>query len=568
MKKLHWNWIVIVTLFMVCTLSVFAGGARQAGSTGTGTGGSLTELDNFSQRLQLTWLGSNPPLEDNSWGQQTFERLFNVDLRIIRATTEEQRTTMFAAGDIPDYITVIGGIPMVGTYHRQGIISPIPLEEIRRFMPGHYARGTELDPNKFIYSMIEGTNWGLPFINVVGGVPRGPAIRADWLQNLGFTRVPTTITELEEVFIAFRERDPNRSGRRDTYALSTPSDPAQFRLFFASIFGAYGVNPFFWRERADGTLEFGFATNDTRDALLLLARWYRMEIIDPEFVTDLRRGSGRDIPSKFSEGRIGFIDGLNFDDYQWDNDGHLNAKWTTANPSIAQWMADNRDGPNQFSLVNTTDFTNQLPNPYYIIIPRITGPNGQAGYYAQTSLGGYAVFGSQLTNDPVKRRRILSIIERQGNEEDIFINHYGPEDVYWIWNEDRTARLFNPNVVDHPLYHPQGQLLGSGFGLWPVLNGNKDFLHIMGGPRSIQRYVYDYDLFQGLPRNQDSVMVALPTSTENPELVSTMLMEYMVRAIRGDIDINSTWDSFVANWRRIGGDTLTREANDWWTSMK
>jgi putative aldouronate transport system substrate-binding protein len=314
-------------------------------------------------------------------------------------------------------------------------------------------------------------------------------------------------------------------------------------------------------------LEFGFVTDDCKEALQLLSKWYKMELIDPEFVTDLRRSSGRDIPSKFSEGRLGFIDGLAFDDYEWDNDGHLNAKWTIANPSIARWVEEHKDKPDQFSLVNTTDFTDKLPKPYYIIIPKLIGPQGKSGYYAQSSLGGYAAFGSPLANDPVKRRRIMAIIEREENEEDIYINHYGPESVYWIWNEGKTERLFNPRVVEHPLYHPQGQLLGSGFGLWPILNGNKNFLNIMGGPRANQRYLHDYPLFDSFTKLQDKVMVALPTATENPELVNTIIKEYLVKAVRGDVDINSTWDVTIDAWKRAGGDALTKEANDWWASI-
>jgi putative aldouronate transport system substrate-binding protein len=561
--------IVLLTVLVCCLLVVLSGcGGKEKKVEAVNASAALPDVEDFSERIQLTWLGSNPALEDNSWGELLFEELFNVDVKIIRATNDEQRTTLFASGEIPDYINIISGIAQLGAYQNQGILSPIPLEEIKKYMPTHYARGTELDPNMFNYSVIGDENWGLPFISVVGAIPRAPAIRADWLEKVGITKVPATIAELEQAFVAFREQDPDGNGRKDTYALSTCSDAAQYRLFFTSIFGAYGVNPFLWREKSDGTLEFGFATDDCKEALQLLAKWYKMELIDPEFVTDLRRSSSRDIPSKFSEGRLGFVDGLNFDDYEWDNDGHLNAKWTTANPSITRWVEEHRDKPDQFSLVNTSDFTNDLPKPYYIIIPKITGPRGKSGYYTQSSLGGYAGFGSSLTNDPAKRRRILAIIEREENEEDIYINHYGPEDVYWVWNEDKTERLYNPQVAQHPLYHPQGQLLGSGFGLWPILNGNKNFLNIMGGPRANQRYLYDYPLFDAFPKLQDKVMVALPAATENPELVSTTIKEYLVKAVRGDVDINATWDSTIAAWKRMGGDDLTKEANDWWASIR
>jgi hypothetical protein len=54
------------------------------------------------------------------------------------------------------------------------------------------------------------------------------------------------------------------------YALAAASDTTSKRLFFASVFGAYGLNPFMWREKSDGTLEYGFAADDYKEALPLL----------------------------------------------------------------------------------------------------------------------------------------------------------------------------------------------------------------------------------------------------------------------------------------------------------
>jgi putative aldouronate transport system substrate-binding protein len=526
-------------------------------------------VDDPSAKLQLDWLGSNPALEDNSWGELQFEELFNVDVKIIRAPTEEQRTTLFASGDIPDYISV-DTIAQVATLQRQGILSPISIEEIKKYMPTHYQRGTELDPTMFNYSIIDGQNWAIPFIDVTGSLPRGTAIiRADWLEAVGITKVPTSITELETAFIAFREKDPDRNGRKDTYALTAPSEPANNIYFFSPIFGAYGVNPFMWREKSDGTLEYGFTTDDCKEALLLLNKWYKMELIDPEFITDLRRTSGRDTVSKFANGNIGILYGLSANDYQWDNDGHASAKWMTAHPEILNSLTKDGDISAMFELVNTTDFTDKLPKPYYIVIPKIDGPQGKRfGYVALTDIRGYAVFGSPLVNDPAKRHRIMTILEREENEEDIYINHHGPDGSIWKWNDDHTERIYNPNFADNPLYHPQGQLLGVSYGLWPMYMGNRDFLMIFTGGRQKQRYEFDYPIFEALPKMQDKVLVALPSATENPELVGGMIKDYLVKAIRGDVDINATWDATVAAWKRAGGDTLTKEANDWYASIK
>ena len=41
-------------------------------------------------------------------------------------------------------------------------------------------------------------------------------------------------------------------------------------------------------------------------------------------------------------------------------------------------------------------------------------------------------------------------------------------------------------------------------------------------------------------------------------------LEYIVKAIRGDVDIDATWESTLQNWYDNGGTQLTQEANDWY----
>ncbi|MBO9597436.1 MAG: hypothetical protein J7559_06410, partial [Cohnella sp.] len=75
----------------------------------------------------------------------------------------------------------------------------------------------------------------------------------------------------------------------DTYALTMASDS----IWFGTIFGAYGINPFFWHDNG-GKLAYGFTMNETKEALKLLAKWKKLDLIDPEFITDKRRTSGKD----------------------------------------------------------------------------------------------------------------------------------------------------------------------------------------------------------------------------------------------------------------------------------
>jgi putative aldouronate transport system substrate-binding protein len=36
--------------------------------------------------------------------------------------------------------------------------------------------------------------------------------------------------------------------------------------------------------------------------------------------------------------------------------------------------------------------------------------------------------------------------------------------------------------------------------------------------------------------------------------------------IKGELDIEKDWDAYVADWMKLGGEQLTKEANDWYKS--
>ena len=214
----------------------------------------------------------------------------------------------------------------------------------------------------------------------------GAAIRSDWLENLGLA-VPTTLEELEAVFYAFAQDDPDGNGQDDTYALSAGGNSgAMGRYMFQSIFGIFGVNPLFWTENEEGELEYGFTTDEVKEALKLLSKWYADGLIDPEFITTDARSSGTDVASKFASGQIGYIDCLSYDDYQWDNDGHMSAKWVANDATWQRYFADSADNPAEmYKCGVTSDFdqTATTVSKYYINLAPVANSDGTPGGYVK-----------------------------------------------------------------------------------------------------------------------------------------------------------------------------------------
>ena len=460
-------------------------------------------------------------------------------------------------------------IEEVGTYQNLGILASLTEDEIKENMPSYYEMCKEQDENFFTYSMIDGKNYGITKIKAASGIAQAAVIRADWLKACGFDKVPSTLEELEEVFTAFTYNDPDGNGINDTYALTSGSDKENGKRYFSSIFGAYGINPFCWTVQ-DNEAVFGFVTEECKDALKLLNSWYEKGLIDPEFVTDESRTSGTDIAYKFANGITGFVDGFAYDDYQWDNDAHVNAKWVASNESWQNFFASNEGNEEAlYGKKNVTDFSSDMIDPYYILIDQIVGPAGEnSGYYAGSNISGYVCFGLQLEEDREKMYKIMNILEQQSTNSDIVVNHYGPEGYIWEWNEDKTQRQWIDNYSEKENYNAQGQAIGNGQCLWAMYNANADFLSIIGGARMDQRYEIDLPTFSKLNTVTDAVKVSLKAATENPDLIYAYPLEYIVKAIRGDVDIDSTWDATIEKWYKNGGTQLTKEANEWYSGTQ
>ena len=216
------------------------------------------------EKMTISWLADLPPLEDGSWGEKTFEETFGVDVVIKRAETADERAVLFASGDIPDFI-VAGSLSNVANLVEQGIVKPYTVDFVKENMPEYYEMCTAADPSFFTYGSVDGELYGFPRYNATGAAPIAAAIRADWLQKLNLS-VPKTVGELSEAFYQFTHGDPDGNGKDDTYAITAggAATTSLQRLYFPSIFGIYGVSPFYWSENAEGQLEFGFVSEGSK----------------------------------------------------------------------------------------------------------------------------------------------------------------------------------------------------------------------------------------------------------------------------------------------------------------
>ena len=145
--------------------------------------------------------------------------------------------------------------------------------------------------------------------------------------------------------------------------------------------------------------------------------------------------------------------------------------------------------------------------------------------------------------------------------------HFGSEGNQWIYDADGTTRIYNPDYVNMPDYHPQGQKNGIGWCLFPMLFSNPDLLTAVGGDRYEQRYDRTLPEFIDYPQFGNKLTSSLPSDAEYPELTKNFVTTTLVKLVRGDISMDE-WDNIVAQWYADGGEQLTKEANEWYATIK
>ena len=133
-------------------------------------------------------------------------------------------------------------------------------------------------------------------------VPEFSMINKTWLDELGLA-VPTNLTELHDVLVAFRDAELGGAGQ--TIPMSTGYDQWCWgqEIFYAG-FGFTNFTSdicFDLLAKPDGTVEFVSATDKYRDAVTYFHDWYAEGLMDLEMFSQ----STSQLISKVSQGRVG-----------------------------------------------------------------------------------------------------------------------------------------------------------------------------------------------------------------------------------------------------------------------
>ncbi|MFC5467864.1 extracellular solute-binding protein [Cohnella suwonensis] len=384
-----------------------------------------------------------------------------------------------------------------------------------------------------------GKLYGLPNIAIDADAPSLLWVRQDWLEKLGLDP-PRTFDDIAKVALAFANRDPDGNGKRDTIGL--PGDKKVVHgqekaglNDFDTLFSAYHAYPRNWIKGASGQVEYGSIAPENREALAMLADWYKRGVIDNEFV--LYREASEPIANHTA--------GLFFGPW-WAPFWPLAE--AIANDTKAEWRAYasplDADGKFVTHMSPTTDrflvVRKGYEHPEAVVrmlnaftrLERRQDPNVAEvkkldAFASETGIQPRSYYPFDLLLDYAD-----AITQRYVNVQKALRGEIDPSSL-----DPDTKKIYEQSVAEKE--NPKKNMDG-----WKAANAYE----YGGGALYTTDMVQVRGIFYGTTKTMETKWAALQ-KLEN---------ETFLKIIVGDEPIEA-FDDFVANWKREGGDRITEE---------
>jgi len=389
------------------------------------------------------------------------------------------------------------------------------------------------DPIGYKSMHIDGRLMGLAYTDSSPGTCSLLWIRKDWLDKLGIPE-PENMNDVLEIAEAFVRVDPDGNGEDDTYAFAFTGSARSFYPFM-NAFHAY---PSIWVLQDNGKLAHGSIQPEMKAALAKLQDMYKSGLIDPEFAV---KDPGEDIVN----GKIGMT-------YHAWWGIFANLPYTRVNNPEADWKAYPPMSIDEG--IGKTQYSNAVGS-YHVV-----NKNYQ---YPEAAVKMYNYWFDIIRNQTKENlERYLADPENPDIVYYHYINLIGWEpfstvsDQLWAALEsgDPTGLPYNA-VATYDLimkYHEDNSYIEG----WATHRGNG-----LGGSESILRMVGNdrgvFNQFYGIPT---------PTMAEKMPALDAMMEEMILDIVLGAPLDN--FDRYVEDWKRLGGDDITSEVNEWYQRNK
>lgn len=501
----------------------------------------VTMIGAEEEPMELTYTGwwSDSDYQHGNYVETMIEEALNVDITVI--TNEDGATIdlMLAAGDMPDMMW--GGKGVDWMYDHE-LVRPIPRDMVEEYVPTlieYYDRYPLIyestlnpdNPDEFLYLS------GITFQFVNYYLP-GDYYRYDWIENLDIdlgveveevapnlyvTDNGIELSKFIEIMDAFVNDDPDGNGEKDTVGVNA-SGFAQGPFFSGYGFHS-GVN------NNDGVADMYYVLPEYKEYLKGFAELYDRGLVDPEIVTGERTIS-------------------------WDKvNNNIAGYWITSTNSLNTWAKDRPP----------LTLMERNPDAKVLVTPGLRPDGGEVKAVTNASPA-YSSFYVNADVDDEKLAKILEFVDYTlfgaGDEivhASMFFGEYG---VDWEFDESgQYIEVINPFKSGENGTWTFGQTgqtedVGRWTGEEPLFQTGSKYWSIEDDGIWMQWQGFSYK--SDLGRETDYSVIAADIGGDLDAHVSS----YRTRAILGQIDIDETWDEYLAELDRIGYREMMDELND------
>ena len=534
--------LLLVALLLVAPLS----GCKPEDLTSNGDG-QLTgsEFDTpggkrYDQTVEVTTVRAIGPtlefkngdtIEDNIWTRTALEE-YNIKIKYLWTVSESEYTDkymmMMTSGDLPDYMSVdIGAFESLHTEDR--------LQPVGEVADNYFSEFNK----KLLYDFDGGDaqklaikdNQRFAIVQPAGHEENAYImwIRQDWLNILGMD-APKTFDQLTALLKAIYENDPANTGKKNYIPLGLST-----MAWTGSINGLYnvlGAYKSIWLKKADGYV-YSSIQPEMKEALRQIANYYKLGYISPTYYN---AGDSR-IAELMGLNRVGvafanYVSGIPMAD-GWKMNG---ANWVTY--PLPAMTEDQYPAKSQVS---------SDPSHFWVVTKECRNP--------EAVIKLMNMFTDKTTNDP---------LHYTIDEDNTTIWHYmWPTLNQPMGNTQSylTIREAEDNGTVEQLTGTNKSNYEKGLA---YQNGSQDkmdwAMHVIFGKESALKTTYEYYI---KPRNYVKDAWAKDATSAMKEYKNALLEmenEAFQEIITGEKPLDY-FDTFISEWKRLGGDQMTAEVN-------
>lgn len=560
----------IVVLLMAAALMLSAcsktnngGGAAPSGTAAAGSGETASSIPTPEETAVDPNAKYDPPItisvnrqngnwkfpagqsiDDNDW-YRFFEQEYGVKIKNawISDTAEQEKHKMSVAmisGELPDIFTA-----SANDFSKlvEGDQLADLTEAFDKYASPTLKKLAEEYPNAIKTGTIDGKLMGFPVnLGSLDGLNM-MWIRTDWLKKLGLPE-PKTMQDVLSISEAFTKRDPDGNNVADTIGISSENTIyGSIWSMLSPLFNGYHAYPTMWVKDGDGKLVYGSIQPEMKTVLAQLQQMYKDGQLDREFtVKDTTKAA-----ELIASGKVGIQFGP-----QWNPFAPLlpnvqndpNAEWQVFPiPSI-----DDRPAAPQVTLGTTA---------YYTVKKGFANPEAlikMINVFIDIKYDGTKEQLEKLVNIPQADGTIIEAFKWHPFQFDD-PNHLNTlhKNIVAALNANDTSKL---NADEVSVYNQIKAFMDGDRNQWPMYAIHSPEIgssYEVLGEYFDKKRPYMANAFYG---------VDTPAMVDYKATLDKLESETITKIVMGSAPIDQ-FDKFVAEWKKLGGDQITAEVNEW-----